>query len=90
MALAQFPRNPRRGRQELRWAVEHQAIVRKHLVSLNAISQKSLVDLDRMRAVTPWMDGVKSQSSMSLKLERKGRSAMEDPWGRAIDTGQCM
>ena len=89
MALAQFPRNPRRNRQELRWALEHQAMTRKHVWSGHPIADSIegiRVMSDGPRRTRSILDGV----SKAGDLERNRRSAMENKSGHAIDSGQSL
>ena len=83
MALGQFPRNPRRRRQGLRWALEHQAMTRKHLLSWHP-------NTDTTTEKCESIDRVKSQTGKTGKLDRSGRSAMEHHGGHAIDSGQSL
>ena len=67
LVWAPFPRNPRRNRQELRWAVEHQAMTRKHGWSGHPIA-------DTTENSRPMERDGPRRRSQSIRQSVKGRS----------------
>ena len=83
VSLTNFPRNPRRRRHELRWALEHQAMTRKHIGSGHP-------NADTTEIIRPMSDGPRRLRGVFGRESRSRRSAMEKKGGHAIDSGQSL